>query len=122
MKKSGLINIANDIFVDCSSQMVECGFCNTIHWSGEGDFEEGELENLQRNTKDFPLRFREHENFIRWGTVFDNTFVPICGCIRMIRTLKTLWNERVSIVRFFKAITQKNWKSAHDDVTLLNDV
>ncbi len=92
------------------SIVQEC-VCGRVHFVSEGDYDAGEYESLHHKAKDDKDgdHYIEHEcDFIRFALV--NGAVPYvehCPCGKLAVVENFLWNNRESIIKYFKARNAK---------------
>jgi hypothetical protein len=98
-----------DALISSGSLYVECGFCNRIHYSiyQSNNYEDGELEDLERKAKESPDKYIEHTDWIHWGYIDGKKAVYGCPCNKPFLYEKTFWDNRFLIERYFQNKAKK---------------
>jgi len=87
------------VFHESSSLVVECE-CGRVHFGGDGDYEEGEEEDLLAKMAKDPQRYLQHGDYSPWGELFGYTFVFDCPCGLVNCLEKQIWNNKEHIMRY----------------------
>lgn len=105
---------------DRSSLVVECGFCQRIYFGDGGDYDRGEREHYEEMAKLNPDKYIEVSDFTRVYEVNGVEYAEGCPCngIRVFEVM--FWNNRRQIVKYLKARTKDNLKTAKYEAELMN--
>lgn len=113
-----------DAFINAGSLVIECEFCERTHFAYEGDYEEGELERLEENAKKNPAKYEEHfdRDMVSWGYFNGKQAVYNCPCKSLVQYERFIWNERDSIIKYYKAKMDEKSKNAQSDLDKINSL
>lgn len=87
--------------------VITCEFCNRTYFAYKGDYDEGELEDLQSKAKKNPEKYIETSDFTSWGTVNGKQFVIDCPCNGVKGIENWLWSHRYIVESFFRRKAQR---------------
>ncbi len=94
----------NRAIISSSSISIDCPFCGRVHYASfnnEGNFEEGELEDLRKKAKKEPKKYIEHDySSIEWGYLDGKQYVVDCECNGARRYEDFIWNHRYLILNY----------------------
>lgn len=99
-----------------------CGRTTFNYAEPAGCWEPGELEQLQRKSKANPDKFIGVDYSVpafSWG---GEEYVIDCPCGKDVEVQKLVWNHRHDILRFLKAIIDKNLKRAQAEKEMVDSV
>lgn len=107
-----------------SSLVVFCQFCERTHYSsGEGDFEEGELEELEKNREKNPDKYIDHGNhYSDWGFLDGKQYVVDCKCNKARPYENFIWEHRRLIARYLKARSKREIEDAQRNFNLAEEI
>lgn len=107
-----------DAVISAGSIVVNCEFCDRVHFVSEGEFDEGELEGLREKAKKHPEKYIENgtTDSIRWGYIDGKQAVYDCPCNGARRFEDFIWNHRQMVVSYLTRRSEDRLKRAKDEV------
>ncbi len=121
-KEEEILPEPSEDFLDAFSggsagMIVDCDFCGRVYFStnDNGDYEEGELEDLRAKAEKDPDGYIEVDYFTSRVEVDGKTYAYGCKCNKVRRYEDWIWHNREAIVKFLKAKTEKRFKAAELD-------
>lgn len=71
-----------DAVISAGSIVINCEFCDRVHFVSDGPYDEGELEELRESAKKNPKKYIENgiTDSIRWGYINGKQAVYDCPC------------------------------------------
>ncbi len=101
-------------FCDTASMEVQCG-CGVLYFaSGDGDWNPGEKERLQKLAAKEPKKYVDNVDFTRRIDIAGTTFVAGCPCLeeRLTRYEAFVWGNRHMIASYLTARTNREFEEA----------
>ena len=114
-----------DSICHAGSPVIECEFCGRIHYAPNSDldFEEGELEELEKKHEQDPRKYiRNPDDAVSWGYLDGKQIVCGCPCNSVLKYEKFIWNHRYVIAKYFSLIAKKQEKQARDSRNIADKV
>ncbi len=112
----------DDFFIEefCNSSTIatDCNQCKRVHFgsTADGDFEEGEVENLLKQAEENPDRYIDHgSDRIHVGWVAGG-FVIGCPCKFDKRIARLFWNARHGILNFITRVSEEVMEDATKNI------
>jgi len=100
------------------AQVVNCGFCNLVHWTKEGDWEED--DNFPKDDTDG--KHQEHDDFVSHVTLWGREIVFACDCGGAEDFLADLWKHRAETVRLYRAVSDEMARQLETTRAMLESV
>jgi len=98
------------------STVIDCELCGRTHFnsSDTGCFEEGELEQLQKEADKDPEKYVETDYTIPWLYVDDKQAVIGCPCNKLAYYEHLFWQHRKLIANYFTARAKRMTEYAQE--------
>ena len=124
MDRQTLIDAFGDCFQAGGSNRIQCGACGRIHFDStrQGDWEEGEVEELTAAVEKDPDRYTAHVGFVHWVMYDGVVLVSDCPCGQVEKTATALWNMRRPIAEFLKRATMIQKREADADAASIGQL
>lgn len=99
-------------FGGSGSCRVKCGFCGREEYNSDGgwDWDDGELEALRADPNAEDVYYTP-----TWGYLVGKQYLHGCPCNEARRYEDFIWSHRHGIIRYLRARTQANLKTAEAD-------
>ena len=109
--------------IHACSNTIECQFCGRVYFSQDGfDFEEGELEELLKLSKQEPDKCIELDYEPNWGILDGKQYVADCKCNAASKYEKLFWDSRYLIEKYFTAMARAQQQKANDTTNLSRQI
>ena len=123
-KKSKPLKPPSKEFVDAirhaGSLVITCEFCDRTYFCtwGNGDYEEGELEELREQAKKEPDKYIEvtDDDAASWGYIDGRQFVVGCPCNSARKYEDWILSHRYGIAAYFKNRAQRLKRDLEQEV------
>ena len=105
-------------FCNSSTIATDCNQCKRLHFgsAADGDFEEGEREDLLKKAEEEPDKYIDHgSDWVRVGWVAGG-FVFGCPCKFDQRIARVLWNARHEILNFVTKVSEEVMEDANENM------
>jgi hypothetical protein len=103
--------------VDGSGSLsILCEFCGRVYFCYRGDYDEGELEELQSKRAANPDKYIETDDFTSWGTINGKQFVIDCPCNGVRGIENWMWAHRYIIAEYFERRAKHELERAADSL------
>lgn len=95
-------------FSGVGSIVLDCG-CGRTHYVAEGDYEDGELEELRARAESFPLKFIETDDDFVSGINVPGFGVIVrgCACGRDVAVEEFLRERKGEILDYYRRVLEK---------------
>lgn len=107
-------------FCHSGSLVITCNYCDRTYFGRGGDYEDGELEELQAKAEKEPDKYREREDFTSYFNFNGRQCVFDCPCGASERIEALIWNNRHDIAEYLNARAKLELADATRDKALLS--
>ena len=100
-------------FSDSGTICASCEFCGRVHFGGDGDFDEGELESLKTNAEKEPDKYVDHgDEWVGLLHLAGRTGVVDCPCNKMDPYEQFIWGHGWKIAEYLRRRSASELKTA----------
>jgi hypothetical protein len=113
----------SDVFINSvrhsGSLVINCELCGRVHFGdGSGDYDPGELEDLQIKATAEPEKYIQHfdDDMVSWGMMDGKQAVIGCPCNKLTLYERFIWNHRNVIAKYLRDRVRQMIEDARHEV------
>jgi hypothetical protein len=108
-------------FCHASTIHITCDFCQREHFGRDGEFEEGELAELEAGAKEFPDKYIDHGyDMVSWINIDGKNGVVDCECGKLKQYEKWIWAHRYGIADYLRDRTKHELEEKQFEAERMN--